>query len=223
MADERTYWIGFGDIHEDLGTLGRIPGLAGAAGIIVSGDMTNRGRAPQARQVIEAVRALNPVIYAQIGNMDYAEAGDYLDGEGMNIHGRGIVLAPGVGMLGVGGSTPTPFATPSEFPEEQLAQWLDAAHAEVRDCASLLLVAHNPPLDTTTDRMGSGQHVGSRAVRAFIERVQPDVCLTGHIHEARAVDAIGRTQIVNPGALSRGGYAVITLDHGRLTAELKTV
>ena len=47
-------------------------------------------------------------------------------------------------------------------------------------------------------------HVGSRALRAFLERTQPPLSLSGHIHEGPAVsgrfhDAIGRTRVVNPG------------------------
>ncbi len=50
-------------------------------------------------------------------------------------------------------------------------------------------------------------HVGSRAVRAFIEAVQPLVCFTGHIHGGVGIDTIGVTRIVNPEPLSSGGYA----------------
>ena len=50
----------------------------------------------------------------------------------------------------------------------------------------------------------SGQHVGSRAIRRFIEAHQPPLALAGHIHESPRTsasyrDAIGRTQVVNPG------------------------
>jgi Icc-related predicted phosphoesterase len=36
--------------------------------------------------------------------------------------------------------------------------------------------------------------------------MQPVLCLTGHIHEGRGMDSIGRNRVVNPGVLSRGGY-----------------
>ena len=90
-------------------------------------------------------------------------------------------------------------------------------------CRHTLLVCHTPPHGTATDVVGDGVHVGSPAVRAFIERVQPEVCLTGHIHEARATDVLGTTQIINPGALSGGGYARIRLAEGRLTASLSVL
>jgi uncharacterized protein len=120
--------------------------------------------------------------------MDYPEVEDVLEPQGMNIHARGLDLGNGVGLMGVGYSTPTPFGTPGEVSDEQLALWLAQAHEPVKDLPHLLLVAHNPPFDTTTDKVGGKVSVGSRAVRAFIAKVQPEVCLTGHIHEARAED-----------------------------------
>jgi hypothetical protein len=125
--------------------------------------------------------------------------------------------------MGVGASSPTPFNTPSEYPDTRIGEWLQAAHSQVEGAERLLLVAHDPPRGTKADMVGGGSHVGSEAVREFIERVQPDVCLTGHIHESRAADTLGKTVIINPGMLSRGGYAVVGIRDGALTAELKTV
>jgi len=67
-----------------------------------------------------------------------------------------------------------------------------------------LYVLHSPPRDTACDQAGVRVHVGSRAIRAFVERLQPPLVLCGHIHESPGVsgawrDAIGRTVVVNPG------------------------
>jgi Icc-related predicted phosphoesterase len=37
------------------------------------------------------------------------------------------------------------------------------------------------------------------------------VVLCGHIHEARGEDRIGRSQIVNPGPVSAGHYAMVEI------------
>ena len=214
------FWIGMGDIHDDISTLGRIPDLAAAVGVVVSGDLTIKGGVAAARRVIAALRDVNPVLMAQIGNMDLAEVDAYLSGEGINLHATGRVTPQGVGFFGCGWSTPTPFGTPSEAGEDRIAAWLEAAWQAVAHCPNLVLVCHTPPYGTATDQVGGGAHVGSRAVRDFIERVQPAVCLTGHIHESMAVDAIGRTVVVNPGALAGGGYARIELHAQGLTARL---
>ncbi|WP_300161867.1 metallophosphoesterase family protein [Solidesulfovibrio sp.] len=217
---EGAYWIGIGDIHDDAAAVARVPGLDAAAGVVVTGDLTVKGGAAAARAVIEAVRRENAVIMAQIGNMDKSEVDAYLTREGVNIHATGRVTPQGVGFFGCGYSTPTPFGTPSEAGEERIAAWLETGYAAVAHCPHLVMVCHTPPHGTATDVVGGGVHVGSQAVRAFIERVQPAVCLTGHIHEARAVDRLGATTVVNPGALSGGGFARVTFSSGVLSAEL---
>ncbi|MFZ5427387.1 MAG: metallophosphoesterase [Thermodesulfobacteriota bacterium] len=223
MAGSPRYWIAFGDVHGHVRNLKHIPELPGAAGVIVSGDLTVRGGVTEARRVIDAVRAFNPLVLAQIGNMDHESVQEWLDGRGMGIHARTVELAPGLGLMGVGWSGPTPFGTPSEVPDGQLAEWLEMAHDMARGFERLVLVSHTPPYGTKTDVTGSGAHVGSRAVRDFIEKTQPEVCITGHIHEARSVDAIGRTMVINPGELAAGGYARLDFDGAELRAELKSI
>lgn len=220
---QQKFWIGIGDIHEQIMNIRFIPELPEAAGVIISGDLTNRGRKASAEKILQEVSRINPVIYAQIGNMDFKEVHDLLEERGMNIHARGLDMGDGFGLMGVGYSNPTPFGTPSEVGDDQIAQWLSHAHEQVKGLPHILLVAHNPPFGTATDKVRGGVSVGSRAVREFIEKVQPEVCLTGHIHEARAVDTIGKTVVINPGQLVAGGYALIRLTESGLKAELRTM
>ncbi|MBT4388047.1 hypothetical protein HOK68_00875 [Candidatus Woesearchaeota archaeon] len=51
------------------------------------------------------------------------------------------------------------------------------------DISKLVLVTHSPPYDTNLDLIFSGEHVGSLAVKQFIEKQQPLMTLHGHIHE----------------------------------------
>jgi len=79
---------------------------------------------------------------------------------------------------------------------EQLAQMSDPKKTVYR--------SHDPPYDTTLDLLFNGQHIGSAAVRRFIERHQPPLVLSGHIHESpkasgKITDRIGDTVCVNPG------------------------
>lgn len=224
MKDEKDiYWIGLGDIHEKPALITRIDTAPRARGILIAGDLTNVGGRAAASRVIGEIEAVNPRIYAQIGNMDTSEADAFLTEKRMNTHGVTVDLGHGVGLIGLGYSTPTPFNTPSEASEAQLSRWLTRAHAAADGFRHLIFMSHTPPHATKTDRISSGQSVGSLTVRKFIEEVQPEVCLTGHIHEAKAEDRIGITRIVNPGLFEAGGYAVIRLENGRLTIRLEQI
>jgi Icc-related predicted phosphoesterase len=84
------------------------------------------------------------------------------------------------------------------------------------DPARTVYVCHTPPFDTPLDAMPRGRHVGSRALRGFVERHAPLLTLHGHIHEAPEISGryaarIGRTWCVNPGHDRRRFHAV-TLD-----------
>nr|WP_287412140.1 metallophosphoesterase [Pseudodesulfovibrio sp.] len=217
------YWIAFGDIHESTGLIEAIPDLSGAEGVIISGDITNRGSREAVNNVIKTVAAINPRILAQPGNMDTDTVQTYLIEQDMDIHLKVRELTPGLALLGVGMSTPTPFGTPSEVPEETIAKWLDETHTQVDEFDQLIAIIHEPPHDTKVDQLGNGQHVGSPGVRKFIERVQPALVITGHIHESKAVDMIGKTPVINPGMLAGGGYIRIEFEGSTVTAQLMSV
>ena len=220
MSKNAKFWIGVGDIHEDISLLNEIPGLADAAGVIISGDITNRGGIRRASQLLKVVSDINSNIFAQIGNMDRAEITDYLDEKGWNIHAKGKELAENIGIMGVGYSTPTPFRTPSEVPDAMLGNWLNQGYNHIKHLPRLILVAHDPPFGSKTAELPSGENVGNKSVLEFIQRVQPDICLTGHIHEADTEDFIGKTKVINPGMLCMGGYVLIQIKDNRLEAKL---
>jgi Icc-related predicted phosphoesterase len=83
------------------------------------------------------------------------------------------------------------------------------------------MVCHTPPLETKCDRIVSGKAVGSPAARTFIEEHQPEVCISGHIHESAAVDSIGRTVVLNAGPFKGGGYIVVECNHASVDARLE--
>lgn len=216
-------WIVVGDIHDEPEIFARIPEIGLADGVIITGDLTVTGGARQAESVMAAIDAHCPVLWAQIGNMDRPEVNAWLEETGCNLHTHTHELTPGVAIFGVGGSTFTPFGTPSEFPEAAFAEWLENCWQKARRFPAQVLVSHNPPKDTACDVIPGDIHVGSSAVREFLEEAQPDVCLCGHIHEARAVDCVGRTVVVNPGNLAAGGYALLRCQEGKLSVELKSL
>jgi Icc-related predicted phosphoesterase len=188
--------------------------------IIVSGDLTNFGGISDARKVLGDVRQACPHVLALPGNLDRPEVTSFLETEGVALHGKGVVV-DGIAILGCGGSNITPFHTPTELTEDEIYQTLKRGHAAVQDCRPLLMVCHTPPFETKCDRIVGGKPVGSTAARRFIEEVKPDVCISGHIHESAAIDAIGPTTVINAGPFKNGGYIVVQTEGSRLEAKLE--
>jgi Icc-related predicted phosphoesterase len=113
----------------------------------------------------------------------------------VNFHG-GTIEIGARHVAGLGYSTPTPFETPGEYSEEEMASRLEKLAA----AKPFVLICHAPPLDTALDRIKEGLHAGSRAVREFIEKHQPAYFFCGHIHEAEgAVIQMGATRAQNVG------------------------
>ncbi|MDL1962936.1 MAG: metallophosphoesterase [Deltaproteobacteria bacterium] len=215
-------FISFGDIHEYAENVQKIDGITDADFLVITGDLTNVGGIKKAKDIIDFISHYNPNIYAQIGNMDLEEVNNYFDEIGINLHGKGIIIED-VGIFGVGGSNHTPFNTPSEYSEEQLEEFIYKGYESVKNLPIKILVSHTPPYNTVMDIVGDGIHAGSTAVRKFIEEYQPQLCLTGHIHEAIGKDKIGSTIIVNPGMLSNGGYTEIVKKGKSFEVALKKV
>jgi Icc-related predicted phosphoesterase len=112
-----------------------------------------------------------------------------------NFHGETIRIA-GYVVAGLGYSNPTPFNTPGEYSEAELAARLEPFSG----LEPLVLICHAPPQGTKLDRVGEGQHFGSSAVRDFVNKHQPLYFYCGHIHEAAGqYDTIGRTRGWNVG------------------------
>lgn len=226
--------IGCGDIHMAPANIARIHAIQDADLLVINGDLTNYGKIEDAKTVLNEVLVTIPQVEAQVGNLDHFEINDYLEELGMNLHAQAKIIQGSVCLIGVGGSNPTPFKTPTEFSEQELENISERAFIQAKELLTLgeplhnhhlptLFVSHTPPLNTAVDKIGSGAHVGSPAIRKIIEKYQPELCLCGHIHEAAGYDKIGNTPIFNPGMVSKGGYIDIQIDNSTINATLKSI
>jgi uncharacterized protein len=176
--------------------------------IVLAGDLTHLGGRAEAEEVLAPLRASGIPLVAVAGNMDRDGARGCLDEKGINIHGRGIVHG-GIGFMGLGGGTPSPFGTPWEITELEAAAILASGLPGIAQASYKVLVSHAPPRDTKLDRSFAGLHVGSGAVREFLLAGAVDLCICGHIHESAGEDTLGRTHCVNIGPFKNGSYALI--------------
>jgi len=178
--------------------------LSNADLIVIAGDITNFGGKDDARVVLNEIREFNQNVFAVPGNCDRFDVIDILKSESINLHGE-IREFKGILLFGIGGSGRTPFNTPQEYSDDEIESVLNNYKKQGR---IQIFVSHSPPIKTKVDKTLMGMHVGSKLVREFIEKYQPDICLCGHIHEARNIDQIGKTVIVNPGPFPKF-YALI--------------
>jgi uncharacterized protein len=126
-----------------------------------------------------------------------------------------VELPGGFPMISVGYSNRTPWDSPRELDEDDLAAVIDGEAAKLADPAKAIFNLHVPPKNTPIDqamaldsefrpRMSGGSPVitgvGSSAVRDAIAKYQPMLSLHGHIHESRGEARIGRTLALNPGS-----------------------
>jgi Icc-related predicted phosphoesterase len=93
--------------------------------------------------------------------------------------------------------------------------------AKRSDPEKTIYVMHAPPFGTQLDIVYSGRHVGSMAIRKFIEEAKPCLSLHGHIHESPHMsgswmDRIGKTLCVNPG---KGSIIVFDVDNPAATMQ----
>lgn len=203
----------------NIGDAESIPGIHSADLIIITGDITNFGFRGDAEKVIRKLMAINSNVLGVAGNLDQPDVAHYLEDIGLSLHGRGNIF-DSLGIVGLGGSNYTPFKTPNEFTEEELSDLLATAVSQVEEADYHILVSHVPPFKTNTDKLLNGKHVGSTAVRTYIEEKQPLLCLTGHIHESGGQDSIGRTLVLNSGPVRDGGYIDVFFKKGEVSASL---
>jgi Icc-related predicted phosphoesterase len=184
----------FSDIHNDARALQKLMDIE-ADYYFAAGDLVSWARGLDRMGEIMKRRAEN--VYVMPGNHESEkDIESFCARHGFhNFHGANMEIA-GVHIAGLGYSSPTPFNTPGEYSEEELAARL----ATFADLRPLVLICHAPPLDTALDRIRHGLHAGSSAVREFIEKYQPVHVFCGHIHEAEgAVIQMGATRAQNVG------------------------
>jgi hypothetical protein len=187
--------------------------------IVIAGDLTTRGTSVEAESAIASLSSYGQPIIAVAGNMDPPALDETLRRLGVGIDSTGIIVGE-TGFFGVSASPFTPFNTPYELSEEEIMRRAEEGWKMVVKARWRVFVPHAPPRGSKLDRSFTGMHVGSTAVREFVERNEPDVVICGHIHEARGTDTIGKSRMVNCGPAGKGQYAVVTLSE-RIMIETK--
>jgi len=184
----------FSDIHNDRPALETLMAIEADA-YFAAGDLVSWARGLD--KMGEVMKPRHERVYVLPGNHESAsDIAIFCERFGfVDFHGATAEIG-GVRFAGLGYSTVTPFDTPGEYGEDEIAERLEKFAAGKPQ----VLVCHSPPLNTPLDRIKEGLHGGSRAVREFIEKHQPAHFFCGHIHEAEGVVIqLGATRAMNVG------------------------
>ncbi len=191
--------------------------------IVCTGDFTDSlfpkgfDRAGVGRVIIEELKNFGKPLLAVPGSWD-KELISILDEEGVSIHGKGRIIG-GVGFYGFGGAK-TPFGLPYEPEDPEIEAGLEKAYNDVLNADVKVQVTHAPPQNTRLDIISAGVHVGSAAVRKFIENRQPSVAICSHIHESKGVDYIKNTKTINSGRFPEGYCGIVDIEKGNADVKL---
>lgn len=201
--------LAISDPHGDYSKIKKIMERAGDFDLaMIVGDITNFGPDEKVEELMEM---FDKPVLAIPGNCDQKSILEALDAsKAINLHGKAEQIGE-IRFIGLGGSNPTPFKTPFELSEEYIENALEGMVCSAEntdDCGTIVLLTHAPP-HGTRDELPFG-HVGSKAIQKFVDRVDLIVC--GHIHEAKGIETVGKTVVVNPGEACKGFCALITIE-----------
>ncbi|RBI77024.1 serine/threonine protein phosphatase [Roseovarius sp. TE539] len=186
--------LAFSDLHAVRHRAEAIVAASRDADLVIgAGDFCNMRRGlPGAMNLLSGLVA--PMV-AVPGNAESTdELRDAAHAGTTVLHGEGIEFG-GLHLFGLGCGVPvTPFGAWScDLSEAEAA-------ALLAPCVQAdIMILHSPPRGVA-DVTSGGQSVGSEAIRAAIERIQPRFAVCGHVHDSwGTAGRIGRTEVINLG------------------------
>ena len=187
--------------------------------VLILGDITNFGPLDFAKTFINKVSDCGVEVIAIPGNCDPNGICNTIEEVAFCLHNN-VLAYDEVILFGFGGSNPTPFDTPGEMDDNQIYKQVHellANYDYVQNSEKSkvkILVTHAPPFNCDADRIENGEHVGSQGILKSIQEFEPQINLCGHIHEAKSLSKIGKTDVANPGMLKDNCAVLIDVQDG---------
>lgn len=108
-----------------------------------------------------------------------------------NIHGDHHKI----GDLGIFGAGYDSAMGPFHIEDDEIFRTLKKSHEKIKDAKKKLMVTHALPAGSKAELF---EYSGSLAVAKAIKEFEPDIVISGHIHEAGGIDEkIGKTRVIN--------------------------
>ena len=182
-----------GDFHGDSSITKKLAERAEKENVdlvILTGDIT--GPFPTKNLLKPFIDKKKKVLFVP-GNWDSSETMDFLSKlYGIHNVGKYYLKHYGVGIFGIGNPDWRFFLN-----EPEAFKKLKKDFDKIKDLEKKIMVSHLNAAGTKSEFSGVP---GSTALKKAIKQFQPDLFLSGHIHEAEGIEEkIGKTRVINIG------------------------
>jgi len=185
-----------GDFHGDSKVTKRLAERADKENVdlvVLTGDITGL---IETKDIIKPFKDKGKKVVFVPGNWESSQTADFLTKlYGVKNVGEHYVKYGDVGVFGIG--------SPNQLSlnEEKSFKKLKDEFEKIKDLEKKIMVSHLHAADTKAEFSGIK---GSRGIRKAIEQFQPDLFLSGHIHEAEGLsEKIGKTKVISIGKKGR--------------------
>ena len=197
MGKKKFKILAASDIHGDSAASKKLAEMAEKEKVdlvVLAGDITG---VVETKNIIKPFTDRNQRVVFVPGNWDSSESVEFLSKlYGIKNVGKHYVKYDNVGVFGVGSPD-----WQMNLNEKKTMKKLEDDFNKIKDLEKKIMVSHLHASDTKAEFSGIE---GEEVLRKAIEKFQPDVFLSGHIHEAEGLnEKIGKTRVFSLGKKGR--------------------
>jgi len=191
--DKKFKILAAGDFHGDSSITKKLAEKAEKENVdlvVLTGDITGL---IETENIIKPFLQKNKRVVFVPGNWDTTEATETLSQlYGIKNIGKHYVKYDNVGIFGIGNEN-----WQLNLNEDKTFKKLKKDFEKIKDLEKKIMVSHMHAAQTSSEFSG---FPGSTAIRKAIEKFQPDLFISGHIHEAEGLqEKIGKTRVISVG------------------------
>jgi uncharacterized protein len=196
-TDKKFKILAAGDFHGDSSLTKKLAEKAEKENVdlvVLTGDITG---IIETENIIKPFLQKNKRVVFVPGNWDTTEAIETISKlYGIKNIGKHYVKYDNVGIFGIGNEN-----WQLNLNEGKAFKKLEKDFENIKDLEKKIMVSHMHAAKTRSEFSG---FPGSTAVRKAIEKFQPDLFISGHIHEAEGLqEKIGKTRVISVGKKGR--------------------
>jgi uncharacterized protein len=182
--------------------------------LVVAGDITNYTKPGV---ILSGLNALPVPVLVIRGNSDLKRVDRLLSDFPNCVPTHAVcTMVKAIPFVGISGTLPIPFRSRISLNESRVLKKIEPLVN-----IPTVLITHTPPYGCQ-DRVMGRFHAGSKGLLKLIKQRQPQLVLSGHIHEDGGMSMIGKTHVVNC-ALSRNNAGAFIRFEDEILAGLEMI